>query len=78
MIGFELRYPTGANCAIEAVAERAQDTPPLRTGAFDVLAQHVLGSVLDRELFERRRDSRRRSLRSAKRACGSAHRRAFR
>jgi ATP-dependent Lhr-like helicase len=29
--------------AIEAVAEGAQDTPPLRTGAFDVLAQHVLG-----------------------------------
>jgi ATP-dependent Lhr-like helicase len=29
--------------AIAAVAEGAQDTPPLRTGAFDVLAQHVLG-----------------------------------
>jgi ATP-dependent Lhr-like helicase len=29
--------------AIDAVAEGAQDTPPLRTGAFDVLAQHVLG-----------------------------------
>src|SRR5581483_497924 len=29
--------------AIEAVAEHAQDTPPLRTGALDVLAQHVLG-----------------------------------
>ncbi len=29
--------------AIGAVAERAQDTPPLRTGALDVLAQHVLG-----------------------------------
>jgi ATP-dependent Lhr-like helicase len=29
--------------AIEAVAAGAQDTPPLRTGAFDVLAQHVLG-----------------------------------
>lgn len=29
--------------AIEAVAENAQDTPPLRTGALDVLAQHVLG-----------------------------------
>jgi ATP-dependent Lhr-like helicase len=28
---------------IEAVAAGAQDTPPLRTGAFDVLAQHVLG-----------------------------------
>jgi ATP-dependent Lhr-like helicase len=29
--------------AIDAIAENAQDTPPLRTGAFDVLAQHVLG-----------------------------------
>ena len=29
--------------AIEAIAENAQDTPPLRTGALDVLAQHVLG-----------------------------------
>jgi ATP-dependent Lhr-like helicase len=29
--------------AIGAVADRAQDTPPLRTGALDVLAQHVLG-----------------------------------
>jgi ATP-dependent Lhr-like helicase len=29
--------------AIGAMAENAQDTPPLRTGALDVLAQHVLG-----------------------------------
>jgi len=29
--------------AIDAVAENAQDTPPLRDGALDVLAQHVLG-----------------------------------
>jgi ATP-dependent Lhr-like helicase len=29
--------------AIDAVKENAQDTPPLRTGALDVLAQHVLG-----------------------------------
>jgi ATP-dependent Lhr-like helicase len=29
--------------AIQAVAVNAQDTPPLRTGALDVLAQHVLG-----------------------------------
>jgi len=29
--------------AIEAVAANAQDTPPLRTGGLDVLAQHVLG-----------------------------------
>src|SRR5262245_59842800 len=31
------------SAAIEAVAANAQDTPPLRTGALDVLAQHVLG-----------------------------------
>ena len=29
--------------AIDAIAVNAQDTPPLRTGALDVLAQHVLG-----------------------------------
>jgi ATP-dependent Lhr-like helicase len=29
--------------AIDAVAENAQDTPPLRTGSLDVLAQHILG-----------------------------------
>jgi ATP-dependent Lhr-like helicase len=29
--------------AIDAIAENAQDTPPLRSGALDVLAQHVLG-----------------------------------
>ena len=29
--------------AIDAIAENAQDMPPLRTGALDVLAQHVLG-----------------------------------
>ena len=29
--------------AIDAIAAKAQDTPPLRTGALDVLAQHVLG-----------------------------------
>jgi ATP-dependent Lhr-like helicase len=29
--------------AIDAVADGAQDTPPLRTGGLDVLAQHVLG-----------------------------------
>ncbi len=29
--------------AIDAITENAQDTPPLRTGALDVLAQHVLG-----------------------------------
>jgi ATP-dependent Lhr-like helicase len=31
--------------AIGAVAEQAQDTPPLRTGGLDVLAQHVLGTA---------------------------------
>jgi len=45
------------HAAIAAVAEGAQDTPPLRTGAFDVLAQHVLGCAcgepfLPHELFE--------------------------
>ena len=29
--------------AVDAIAENAQDTPPLRIGALDVLAQHVLG-----------------------------------
>ena len=32
--------------AIEAVADNAQDTPPLRAGALDVLAQHVLGCAV--------------------------------
>jgi ATP-dependent helicase Lhr and Lhr-like helicase len=45
------------HAAIAAVADGAQDTPPLRTGAFDVLAQHVLGCAcgapfLPDELFE--------------------------
>jgi ATP-dependent Lhr-like helicase len=31
------------NAAIGAVHDHAQDTPPLRTGTLDVLAQHVLG-----------------------------------
>ena len=31
------------NAALGAIADNAQDTPPLRTGALDVLAQHVLG-----------------------------------
>src|ERR1700750_3027526 len=43
--------------AIDAIAENAQDTPPLRTGALDVLAQHVLGCAcgepfLAEELYE--------------------------
>ena len=39
---------------IDAVAENAQDTPPLRTGALDVLAQHVLGARLRRAVPCRR------------------------
>jgi len=31
--------------AIDAVAEFAQDTPPMRSGALDVLAQHILGTA---------------------------------
>jgi ATP-dependent Lhr-like helicase len=31
------------HAALDAIAENAQDTPPLRVGALDVLAQHVLG-----------------------------------
>jgi ATP-dependent helicase Lhr and Lhr-like helicase len=31
--------------ALDAIAEHAQDTPHARTGALDVLAQHVLGSA---------------------------------
>jgi ATP-dependent Lhr-like helicase len=37
--------------AIDAVAENAQDTPPLRTGALDVLAQHVLGRACGEPFF---------------------------
>src|ERR1700716_4058565 len=42
--------------AIDAIADNAQDTPPLRIGALDVLAQHVLGCacgvpVLSDELY---------------------------
>ncbi|MBX3518586.1 MAG: ligase-associated DNA damage response DEXH box helicase [Xanthobacteraceae bacterium] len=29
--------------AVEALARRTQDTPPLRTGALDVLSQHIFG-----------------------------------
>jgi ATP-dependent Lhr-like helicase len=36
---------------IDAIAENAQDTPPLRTGALDVLAQHVLGCACGRPFF---------------------------
>ena len=37
--------------ALEAVAENAQDTPPLRTGALDVLAQHILGRACGEPFF---------------------------
>ncbi|MBB4372181.1 ATP-dependent Lhr-like helicase [Bradyrhizobium sp. cir1] len=37
--------------AIDAIAENAQDTPPLRTGALDVLAQHVLGCACGAPFF---------------------------
>ncbi|TFV45628.1 ligase-associated DNA damage response DEXH box helicase [Bradyrhizobium niftali] len=37
--------------AIDAIAENAQDTPPLRTGALDVLAQHVLGRACGEPFF---------------------------
>jgi ATP-dependent Lhr-like helicase len=33
------------SAALNAIAANAQDTPPARTGALDVLAQHVLGSA---------------------------------
>ncbi|MGN6573630.1 MAG: ligase-associated DNA damage response DEXH box helicase [Pseudolabrys sp.] len=37
--------------ALDAVAENAQDTPPLRTGALDVLAQHILGRACGEPFF---------------------------
>jgi ATP-dependent Lhr-like helicase len=37
--------------ALEAVKENAQDTPPLRTGALDVLAQHILGRACGEPFF---------------------------
>jgi len=37
--------------ALNAIAEEAQDTPPLRTGALDVLAQHVLGCTCGEAFF---------------------------
>ena len=58
--------------AIDAVAENAQDTPPLRTGALDVLAQHILGRACRRAVPRRRalcRSARRRAL------CGAGARR---
>jgi ATP-dependent helicase Lhr and Lhr-like helicase len=33
------------SAALDAIAANAQDTPPARTGALDVLAQHLLGSA---------------------------------
>ena len=40
--------------ALDAIAENAQDTPPLRVGALDVLAQHVLGCACGEPFSERR------------------------
>ncbi len=40
--------------AIDAVAANAQDTPPLRIGALDVLAQHVLGCACGVPFHRRR------------------------
>ncbi|MFZ5735376.1 MAG: ligase-associated DNA damage response DEXH box helicase [Pseudomonadota bacterium] len=37
--------------AIDAVAENAQDTPPQRKGALDVLAQHILGCAYGEPFF---------------------------
>jgi ATP-dependent helicase Lhr and Lhr-like helicase len=37
--------------ALDAIAEEAQDTPPLRIGALDVLAQHVLGCACGEPFF---------------------------
>ncbi|WP_244601204.1 MULTISPECIES: ligase-associated DNA damage response DEXH box helicase [Rhodopseudomonas] len=37
--------------AIDAVAENAQDTPPQRNGALDVLAQHILGCACGEPFF---------------------------
>jgi len=34
------------NAAIDAIAAHVQDTPPLRAGTLDVLAQHVLGCAV--------------------------------
>ena len=64
--------------ALGAIAENAQDTPAARTGALDVLAQHVLGSAcgepfLADELY--RRGEERRTL---CRACARRFRRGAR
>jgi ATP-dependent Lhr-like helicase len=37
--------------ALEAVKDNAQDTPPLRTGALDVLSQHILGRACGEPFF---------------------------
>src|SRR5581483_6676511 len=39
------------SAALGAVADNAQDTPPLRTGALDVLAQHILGRACGEPFF---------------------------
>ena len=53
--------------ALEAAEEGAQDTPPSRPGALDVLAQHVLGMAcaepFDPDALLSRGDERRRPIR---------------
>jgi ATP-dependent helicase Lhr and Lhr-like helicase len=39
------------SAALGAVADNAQDTPPLRTGALDVLVQHILGRACGEPFF---------------------------
>src|SRR5262244_1323289 len=48
--------------AIDAIAENAQDTPPLRNGALDVLAQHVLGCACGEPFFSDELRARRRRM----------------
>ena len=51
--------------ALGAVADNAQDTPPARTGALDVLAQHILGRACGEPFLAdelSRRSARRRAL----------------
>jgi ATP-dependent Lhr-like helicase len=50
------------SAALDAVKDKAQDTPPARTGALDVLAQHILGRAcgepfLSDELYDEVRAS---------------------
>ena len=42
-----------ARAALEAIAANAQDTPPPRIGALDVLAQHMLGCACGEPFLRR-------------------------